>query len=84
MQQINEIIKDKKFQVKKARKNDERLRLIDRLAEVLGRNKRGLHFVTLIWTNEMLQDAIKTSQHFQDIQARNFHFNEYVKSTKLA
>jgi len=84
MQQINEIIKDKKFQVKKARKNDERLRLIDRLAEILGRNKRGLHFTTLIWSNEMLQDAIKTSQHFQDIKARNFHFNEYVKSTKLA
>ena len=83
MQDIAEILQDKKFQVKKPRKNEERLILIDRLAEVLGRNKRGLHFTTLIWTNEMLRDAIKTSQHYQDIQARNFHFNEYVKQTKI-
>ena len=83
MLQINEILKDKEYRVKKPRKNEERLILIDRLAEVLGRNKRGLHFNILIWNNEMLQDAIKTSQHYQDIQARNFHFNEYVGKTKI-
>lgn len=71
------------FEIKKPRKNEDRLRLISRLSEILGRSKKGLHFTTLIWTNDMLEDSIRACENFSDIKARNFHFNEYNKKTKL-
>jgi len=71
------------LKIKKPRKNEERLRLIDKLSRTLDRTKKGLHFLTLPWSEEMLQDSIDCCLHYQDIKARNWHFNEYNESTKI-
>jgi hypothetical protein len=83
MQSLFETYKLKDFIIKKPRKNEDRIRLIDKLSEILGRNKKGMHFTTLIWTNSMLEDSIRACENFSDIKARNWHFNEYKNSTKV-
>ena len=81
--EIGELLKQKTFKVKKPAKNEARLELIDKLATTLGRSKKSVHFTCLIWSNEMLNDALKACLHFSDIKARNFHFNEYRNLTKV-
>lgn len=77
------LLPNKEFKVKKPRKDEERIILIDRLSKTLGRNKRGLHFTTMIWTTDMLRDSLRACEHFADIKARNWHFNQYKESTKI-
>ena len=70
------------YKVKKERKDQDKRILRERLAEVLGRNKRGIVFVTMLWTTEMLSDALRACENYSSIPTRNWHFNLYVKSTK--
>ena len=83
MQQINEIIKEKKFQVKKPRKNEERLILIDRLSTITGWAKRSIHFQTIAWTDSMLRDALRFCEPYSNPKMRNKKFQEYNESTKI-
>lgn len=77
------LLPNKEYRIRKPRKDLEKIILRERLAEVLGRNKRGLFFTTQIWTTDMLRDAIEACSHYTDIKARNWHFNQYKESTKI-
>lgn len=70
------------YKVKKERKDEAKLILRERLAEVLGRNKRGIVFVTMLWSEEMLKDSLRACENYSDIKARNYFFNQYVAETK--
>lgn len=81
--EISELLKDKKFIVKKPRKDEEKLRLRSRIVDLLGRTPRSVWATTMIWTEDMLQQSIKECQHYTTIQTRNWYFNEYIKKTKV-
>lgn len=72
-----------KFKVVKPRKDQGKILLRKRLSEVLGRTEKSVWGSTIIWTEEMLRDGLRACENFTDIKARNWHFNQYVKSTKL-
>lgn len=71
------------FKIKKPRKDEAKIILRERLSDILGRSKKSVFFSTIIWTEDMLRDALSTCQHYTTIQTRNWHFNEYIKSTKV-
>lgn len=78
------LLPTREYKIKKPRKDQEKLILRERLAEILGRNKRSIVFTTLIWTEDMIRDSIKACENYTDIKARNYHFNKYKDSTKLS
>ena len=77
------LLPNKEYIIKKPRKDQEKLILRERLAEILGRSKRSIVFTTMIWTEDMIRDSIKACENYSDIKARNWHFNQYKESTKI-
>lgn len=71
------------IEFKKAPKNSERLRLIDRLSEVTGRSKKSVHFSTLKWPDSWLLDALNHCEPYSNPKMRNKMFGEFVAATKV-
>jgi len=82
MLQINDILKDKKFQVKKPRKNEERLILIERLSEITGWAKKSIHFQTLHFPDSWLQDIIYYCEIYSNPKLRNMKLKEFIIKSK--
>ena len=83
MLQINEILKDKKFQVKKPRKNEERLILIDRLSTITGWAKKSIYFQTIKFPDNWLYDIIQYCEHFSNPKLRNLKMKEFINKSKI-
>ena len=71
------------LKIKKPAKNENRLRLVDRLSEVTGWSKKSIHFQTLKFPDSWLEDALSHCQHYSDPKARNAKFKEFIQSTKM-
>jgi len=82
MKQISDILKDKKFQVKKPRKNEERLILIERLSEITGWAKKSIYFQTIKFPDSWLQDIISFCEHFSNPKLRNLKMKEFIIKSK--
>ena len=83
MQQINKILQNKKFQVKKPRKNEERLILIDRLSTITGWAKKSIHFQTLHFPDSWLYDIIQYCEHYSNPKLRNAKLKEFILKSKV-
>ena len=82
MKQISDILKDKKFSVKKPRKNEERLILIDRLSTITGWAKKSIHFQTINMPDKWLYDIIQYCEHYSNPKLRNMKLKEFIIKSK--
>lgn len=82
MKELGDLLKSKTFTIKPPRKDENKRMYRKRLEELLGRTPRSVWASTMIFTEDMLKDAIGACQHFSNIKLRNLKFNDYVARTK--
>lgn len=71
-----------KFKVVKPRKNEERIRLIERLSEISGWAKKSIYFQTIKFPDKWLYDIIDYCEHFSNPKLRNMKLKEFIIKSK--
>ena len=82
---LSNIIKEdylKKFKIKKPAKNEKRKELIARLSEITGWSKKSIHFQTLNFPDDWLQNIIDYCQHYSNPKLRNLKLKEFITNSK--
>ena len=71
-----------KFKVVKPRKNEERIRLIERLHEITGWAKKSIYFQTIKFPDKWLYDIIDYCEHYSSPAMRNKKLKEFIIKSK--
>jgi hypothetical protein len=71
-----------KFEIKKPRRNEERIRLIDRLSEITGWSKKSIYFQTIKFPDSWLNDIISYCESYGSPSMRNKRLKEFIDLTK--
>lgn len=72
----------KKFKVQKPAKNENRKRLIQLLADASGWTTKSIHFQTLHFKDEWLEDALKECRFYSNPKLRNLKLKEFLTACK--
>jgi hypothetical protein len=83
MQTLFELISQRKeVKIKKPRKNEERLYLIERLSTITGWTKKSIYFQTIKFPDNWLRDIIDYCEHYSNPALRNKKLKEFINLSK--
>jgi hypothetical protein len=72
-----------KFKIKKPRKNEDRLKLIERLSEISGWAKKSIYFQTIKFPDKWLYDIIQYCEHYSNPKLRNKKLSEFIILSRI-
>ena len=70
------------YKVVKPRKDNEKRRLRARLAELTGRTEKSIWASTMIWKEDLLQQAVRHIENYSNIKYRQKLLTEFINLTK--
>ena len=83
MENISDILQNKSFKVGKPRKDDRKRELRQRLSDLTGRTTKSIWASTMIFTEDMLQQAVRHIENYSNIKYRQKLLTEFIQSTKV-
>ncbi len=83
MENLFSTINLQRYTVKKPRKNEERIRLIDRLSTITGWQKKSIYFQTIKFPDKWLYDIIDYCEHYSNPKLRNMKLKEFIIKSKI-